>query len=83
MWKVIYFNKPVYIRAKLRLSNTRSGRNGGLAIPLTQSALGRKSFMVRGVSSWNSIPVEIRGIRTLESFKFKLKKWIKENVEID
>ena len=67
----------------MKHSNTRSVAQGTLAMSVVEKSLSTKSFMVRSASTWNSVPVEIRNIQKLESFKRKLKEWIKINVDIE
>ena len=41
-----------------------------------------KSFVNRGMKFYNSLPVELRRISSLNTFKTHLKDWIKENVPL-
>ena len=82
MWKVKESKQPVYIASNLKTATTRIGTQGNLLVPVVESSLASKSFMVRSASTWNSIPPEIRNTRNLQGFKKKLKQWVKSNVEI-
>ena len=82
VWKVKESKQPVYIASSLKTATTRSGAQGNLLVPVVESSLASKSFMVRSASTWNSIPPEIRNTRNLQGFKKKLKQWVKSNVEI-
>ena len=82
VWKVKKSKQPVYIASSLKTATTRSGAQGNLLVPVVESSLASKSFMVRSASTWNSIPPEIRNTRNLQGFKKKLKQWVKSNVEI-
>ena len=64
-------------------SVTRSAAEGTLRVPVVVTSLASKSFMVRSVVMWNSVPPDIRSIQKLQQFKSKLKKWIKANVDIE
>ena len=83
VWKLMKNETPGPIYSRLRLSNTRSRVHGTLAIPVFESALARKSFLVRSAAIWNSIPGDIRDVETLQNFKKKLKKWIQTNIELE
>ena len=54
-----------------------------MRVPIVESALSSKSFLVRSAVMWNSIPANLRSIKKFETFKSKLKQWIKANIEID
>ena len=83
VWKVKTWQCPVYIHSKLQPSNTRSAAQGNLLVPVVESALSSKSFMVRSTSTWNMLPPDIRTIQQLNVFKRKLKQWTKTNIEIE
>ena len=42
-----------------------------------------KSYMVRSAVMWNSIPPSLRNVKEFQTFKGKLKHWVKTNIEID
>ena len=83
VWKVKTAGVPVYIKSRMQLSVTRSAEEGTLRVPVVDSALSSKSFLVRSAVMWNSIPPSLRSIEKFETFKSKLKQWIKANVDID
>jgi hypothetical protein len=83
VWKVRTAGLPVYINSRIELSVTRSADEGTLRVPIVESAMARKSFLVRSAVMWNSIPPSLRSISKFETFKSKLKKWTKANIEID
>ena len=74
---------PVHIYSKLQPSVTRSAVQGNLRVPAVESSLAGKSFMVRSASVWNTVPPDIRNIRTIHTFKKRLKEWTKLNIEIE
>ena len=82
VWKVKLSQAPVYIHSKLIPANTRSAALGTLLVPAVEKSLTRKSFMVRSIAAWNTVPPEIRNLKKLETFKKKIKQWTKMNIEI-
>jgi hypothetical protein len=56
---------------------------GNLRVPLVDSGLASKSFIVRSIAIWNSVPPDIRNSKTIHTFKKELKQWIKFNIEMD
>ena len=83
IWKVMKSKSPKNLYSEFKMSNTRSGLHGTLAIPAYQTALGRNSFMVKGMMIWNTVPIEIRMVSSLVTFKGKLKAWIRTNIDIE
>ena len=83
IWKIRKYETPTSLFKRLKPSNTRSGGDGTLSIPLAESGLARKSFMVRSAVSWNQIPAEIRNIDNIHGFRIKLKQWFLINIDID
>ena len=83
IWKVLNNGGPRSIYSKLRITSTRSGQHGNLAITAHETSLGRNSFFVRALQMWNSTPQELRKEKSLQTFKRKLKQWIRANIEIE
>ena len=83
VWRVSAARCPVHIYSKLQPSVTRSAVQGNLRVPAVESSLAGKSFMVRSASVWNTVPPDIRNIRTIHTFKKRLKEWTKLNIEIE
>ena len=83
VWRVLDAKCPVFIESKLQLTVTRSASQGNLRVPVVESSLARKSFLVRSATVWNRIPPDIRSSTSIQVFKRKLKKWIKLNIELD
>jgi hypothetical protein len=48
-----------------------------------RSELTRSGFCYSGTQDYNLIPAYIKGSRTIQTFKFKLKKWVKSNIPVD
>ena len=59
----------------------RENRNQNVIIPQSNMELYRKAFIYRAIQSWNSVPKEIRSLKTLISFKKNLKTWVMREVE--
>ena len=65
--------------------DTRLDRTGKLSVNadyVPESGLNLKSFRWRSVTYWNRLPVELRQIENVATFKSKLKNWIQENIEV-
>ena len=87
IYKIIQNKYPKYMYSKLatqfpyntRLAETDSVRMG----PSFQSKLDltKKSFMNRATISYNQLPKELRAVSKIETFKIKVKQWVKENIE--
>ena len=67
----------------MHLSANRSAAQGNLRVPPVESHLAGKSFMVRSAGVWNTLPADIGSIKTVHTFKKKLKQWVKHNIEIE
>ena len=58
----------------------KENRNNRIIPPNTKMTLFRKSFIYRGIESWNSLPSDVRSLENARSFKIELKKWIHMNI---
>ncbi len=56
---------------------TRAATRGDCVVPYRRSKFGQTVFSVRASNYWNCLPAELRESTSYLSFKFKLKKWIK------
>ena len=83
MWRVLAAKCQVHIYSNMQLSNTRSAAQGNLRVPPVETDLAGKSFMVRSAAVWNTVPADIRSLKTVHTFKKKLKQWAKQNIEIE
>ena len=83
VWKVRTAQVPGYINAKIQSAITRSATEGTLRVPSVETSLSSKSFMVRSAVMWNAAPPSIRSTQKFETFKSKLKKWAKANIDIE
>ncbi|KAJ4429392.1 hypothetical protein ANN_21549 [Periplaneta americana] len=82
LYRIMHTSSPYYLFARFHtLSryhniNTRSQRDNTLEIPLHTSSLYSSSFTVATSRHWNSLPPEVKGCRTLKSFKSKLENYL-------
>ena len=77
---------PLYLSQKLVTEHpypTRLATGGGMRSEGVYGNLVTKSFLVRAAREFNTIPAEIRNLRTLTNFKQKLKKWIRLNIPVN
>ena len=89
--KTVMTSRPMYMHSRLQTEHehvyrTRSSTTGGIRLDQTyrhKTDLPMKSFRYRGAHSYNAIPAELRGIRNLQTFKTKLKKWIRSSMPPD
>ena len=73
MWKIINLKKPETIREKLEVTTDSKIQ---IRPPRLQSTL--NAFTWRTADIWNQMPLELRELKSLPSFKRRLKKWIYE-----
>ena len=59
----------------------RENRNQNVIIPQSNMELYWKAFIYRAIQSWNSVPKDIRSLKTLITFKKNLKTWVMREVE--
>ena len=50
-------------------------RNQQLNVPFVRSRQSQRFLQVRGPNIWNNLPADVKASRTLNTFKFKLKKY--------
>ena len=87
--KTFLTSKPFYLHG--RLSNehscyrTRQQTSGCIRMDHSfryKGELPRNSFRSRGANNYNSIPADIRASMTMDTFKSKLRKWIRNNISL-
>ena len=83
MWKIRKYELPVSLHDRFHLRSTRSGSEGALTIPPSDTSLAKKSFSVRAAATWNQIPVTIRNTESFTNFKRNLKQWVLVNIPIE
>ena len=81
VFRAIKFGTPSYIRDLLQLPTTnrpiRSHRLHQLQVPASKlKSFGDRSFYHAAPSLWNSLPVELRSLDTIEQFKRALKTYL-------
>ena len=88
VYKIRQEGKPRYFVDKFRsnpnpVHQTRFNENGYVKkhrIPKHEDY--RNSFVPCSIDIWNRLPVQVRHAKSAESFKAKLKPWIKTNIDI-
>ena len=88
IYKIFQTKSPHYLYLKissdcsrvLRTSSNLRIRLGNESQAVTE--LAKKSFKYRAARDWNMLPLEIKQIRKVETFKVMLKKWVSENISI-
>ena len=46
------------------------------------TGLAKKSFKYRATKQWNQLPLELKQAVNVKTFKWKLRKWVADNVPI-
>ena len=76
----MYGQAPQYLRNLIREyvpgRNLRSSGTKQLAVQRTMSSLGEKAFISAAPSLWNALPLRIRLLESLETFKKNLKSYM-------
>ena len=87
--KIVTTNSPHHLATRMTTTHprrTRQATTGCIRFGENFSAnqsLVKTSFCYRATTQYNSIPASIRSIRSIATFKSKLKKWVEINVPID
>ena len=88
LFKVVKTGQPGYLAARLGVAHdTQQERVGArrrqhdIRLEYTKS-ISREGTLYRGKILWNSLPVNLRTIGSIASFKRRVKVWIKENISI-
>ena len=85
-YKIMKTGTPAYLGGRMRTTfpyNTRQAATGAIRFGEEYSskcALNFSSFKYRATVEYNRIPGTIRGLESLQTFKTKLRTWIKENI---
>ena len=83
VFKVIMSRKPSYVYERFKPANHFRGRRNCLDLNCHGDlAVTRGSFMYRGAKLFNMLPKEIKTTSKYDSFKRKVKAWIKERISI-
>lgn len=60
---------PLFSPRENNVRWTRSVSDGKLALPFQKVVVFRKSILYNGVKEWNALPVELKSLQSLPSFK--------------
>ena len=88
IYKTLQTTYPKYIYSKLSSEfpyNTRLAQSESVRMGLefkSRLELTERSFMTRATVSYNLLPTQLRQIPKIETFKTKLKYWVKENCQV-
>ena len=80
-FKSVYKISPPYLSKRFVLCGnpddegvqTRAAKQNKLRVPRTRNKFDTKSFLNNGTKVWNDLPNELRQIKSLVSFKSKIK----------
>ena len=78
-FKALTLKQPSYLSDLLvpvQPSARRSAQQHLLQLPLIKSANGRRSFSFSAPSVWNSLPVSLRSLTSIASFRSSLKTYL-------
>ena len=82
--KILKNGSPVYFSKNMSTVHPyRTRQATGGSIWRGGEDLTGTSFSSRGAQAYNSLPANIRSCRTLNTFKYKLRIWVAENIPID
>ena len=70
-------SEPEYLAEFLRNDN----RNGSIVVPNQRLSVTQKSFVFRGSTLWNQLPLNVRNSAKIGSFKRGVKQWIISNID--
>ena len=78
MFKILHDLAPEYMkRSILNKPNKYFLRNrSNLSLPKPRTNNCKRTFYYRAASSYNKLPLEIRGASTIQSFKTSMQKYI-------
>ena len=88
VFKVLNSDKPAYICSKLELRRPQNDevfpqrQKNTITVKNCRLSLSRGGFIYRGSKLFNSLPLNMRIEPKISSFRSKLKKWVRENVNI-
>ena len=86
VFKIRQERKPVYLADKLAKNfNYRTRLAASNGIRMTEkldSDMRKDSFIPRTSIEWNQLPVTLRNIKEINTFKEDLRSWIKSNINL-
>ena len=72
--------KDIFIKLE-RVRTTRSSNDSNLYIPFRKNQYGKNCLSYLGATVWNSIHGAIRGVKTCNTFKHKIKEKYFEDIK--
>ena len=78
MYRIRVSGQPECLASLLTKENAR----GQILVRNSRLELYRKSVIPRGSTLWNKLPVKLRTMPTLSSFKKAVRKWIEHHVNM-
>ena len=86
VYKIKSNKKPEYLRRQLNFDFPyRTRLASGLGLRRQEKYkydVTRGSFVPRTTATWNRLPDSIRSSQTVNTFKHKVKLWIKQNISL-
>ena len=85
MHKTVQTKSPQYLHEKI---TTQTDHNTRRQVKFSENFSGKtertkQSYCYRGATLYNKLPLNISNTQSINSFKYKVKKWIKANIPID
>lgn len=77
IYKIIKNRAPTYLYNKIKIG---LARNSKIILPVNRSTIYNNSPLFTIFSVWNKVPVEIRSVKTFESFKTQVFEYIKNKL---
>ena len=83
MHRILSSDKPAFIRSKVSYDHPYQTRHAtGGNIRYDRATVVEGSFISRATRDYNSIPDDLKAIKTLPTFKYKLRRWTLANIPI-
>ena len=86
--KIIIHEKPKYLSTKMKIKTPQNDsiflnrQLSTIDMNNKKLSISRAGFVYRGTKLFNNLPHEIRCLKSHNSFKQEVKKWIKKNISI-
>ena len=68
----VYLQNEIILCSEIKKRELRNNKNLDVYIPLTSNGHKDRSIFIRGAKHWNSLPLNIRNSKSLQTFKYKL-----------
>ena len=85
-YKVMQAKSPKYLYTMFNTNysyETRQADSGMVrSVRTPELDIAKDSFRWRAADLFNQLPAAIREIKTLQSFKYATKRWVRQNVEV-